>query len=120
LPRDLDGLAATFGVRFERGPEDLHDLPQHFGKRRRRSTSRSTTSASLPRSSTRAPWRHAILARARISPPTREIIDLAACPRRRSAVERRSRRCTSGLAVSVDSLDPAELRRAGAPAADSC
>ena len=29
---DLDRLSADFGVRFERGPEELKDLPAYFGK----------------------------------------------------------------------------------------
>jgi len=29
---DLDVLESRFGVRFERGPKDLHQLPQYFGK----------------------------------------------------------------------------------------
>src|SRR6476619_4032991 len=29
---DLDRLSAVFGVRFERGPEELKDLPAYFGK----------------------------------------------------------------------------------------
>ncbi len=32
---DLDDLGAHFGVPFERGPEELKDLPQHFGAHRR-------------------------------------------------------------------------------------
>ena len=32
---DLADLAAHFGVPFERGPEELKDLPQHFGARGR-------------------------------------------------------------------------------------
>src|SRR5689334_15669612 len=28
---DLDRLSGHFGVPFERGPDDLADLPQHFG-----------------------------------------------------------------------------------------
>ncbi|MGE3775362.1 MAG: DUF6513 domain-containing protein, partial [Gammaproteobacteria bacterium] len=32
---DLDDLSASFGLPFERGPEELKDLPQHFGARRR-------------------------------------------------------------------------------------
>lgn len=32
---DLAALSASFGVPFERGPEELKDLPQHFGTRRR-------------------------------------------------------------------------------------
>src|SRR5262245_20727135 len=31
---DLDRLAAEFGVPFERGPEELKDLPAYFGKAR--------------------------------------------------------------------------------------
>ncbi|HMM76543.1 MAG TPA: DUF6513 domain-containing protein [Gammaproteobacteria bacterium] len=33
---DLDDLSASFGVPFERGPEELKDLPQYFGAQRRR------------------------------------------------------------------------------------
>jgi dihydropteroate synthase-like protein len=29
---DVDTLAATFGVRVERGPKDLRDIPQYFGR----------------------------------------------------------------------------------------
>jgi dihydropteroate synthase-like protein len=29
---DLDRLSAEFGVRFERGPDELNDLPAYFGK----------------------------------------------------------------------------------------
>ena len=32
---DLDRLSAEFGVRFERGPEELKDLPAYLGKRGR-------------------------------------------------------------------------------------
>jgi dihydropteroate synthase len=32
---DLDQLAAQFGTPFERGPQDLFDLPEHFGRGRR-------------------------------------------------------------------------------------
>src|SRR5262249_56036492 len=32
---DLGRLAAEFGVPFERGPEELKDLPAYFGKRGR-------------------------------------------------------------------------------------
>ncbi len=30
---DLGVLASRFGMRFERGPKDLHDLPDHFGRK---------------------------------------------------------------------------------------
>src|SRR6185295_3232026 len=32
---DLERLTAAFGVRFERGPDELKDLPAHFGRRGR-------------------------------------------------------------------------------------
>src|SRR5215470_17717981 len=32
---DLGALAAEWGLPIERGPEDLHDLPAHFGGDRR-------------------------------------------------------------------------------------
>ncbi len=32
---DLEALSAHFGAPFERGPEELKDLPRYFGKKRR-------------------------------------------------------------------------------------
>jgi dihydropteroate synthase-like protein len=32
---DLDGLSRALGVRFERGPDELNDIPGYFGKRGR-------------------------------------------------------------------------------------
>ena len=31
---DLDVLVSRFGIPFERGPKDLHNLPDHFGRKR--------------------------------------------------------------------------------------
>jgi len=31
---DLDTLSSTMGVRFVRGPDELHDLPEYFGRKR--------------------------------------------------------------------------------------
>jgi dihydropteroate synthase-like protein len=33
---DLDALAHTLGVRIERGPDELRDLPEYFGRERRK------------------------------------------------------------------------------------
>jgi dihydropteroate synthase-like protein len=32
---DLEALGGTLGVKFERGPDELRDLPEHFGRRRK-------------------------------------------------------------------------------------
>ena len=52
---DLDRLAAEFGVPFERGPDELKDLPAYFGKGGRGPISRGTTCAYSPKSSMRRP-----------------------------------------------------------------
>ncbi len=48
---DLTRLAQEFGVSFQRGPDELKDLPAFFGKAARRSICRATRSGSSPRSS---------------------------------------------------------------------
>ena len=35
---DVDDLSRQFGVPFERGPDDLADLPEHFGRKARKAT----------------------------------------------------------------------------------
>lgn len=40
---DLAGLSTRYGVPFERGPEELKDLPQYFGGRRGVATSAAAT-----------------------------------------------------------------------------
>ena len=51
---DLDRLSDFFGTRFERGPEEIADLPEYLGHPpSRRSISPNMTLPSSPKSSTR-------------------------------------------------------------------
>ena len=119
---DLPRLAQEFGVSFQRGPDELKDLPMFLGK----------AGAALDLS------RHAlrifaeivdasqmsveqVIARAEVlRAEGADVIDLGCLPdtpfpRLGDAVRELKAR---GLAVSVDSADPEELRRGGIAGAD--
>ncbi len=119
---DLERLTAAFGVRFERGPDELKDLPAHFGKRGR--------GLDLTRHDMRifaeivdAPALDVdtIVARATaMAAAGADVIDLGclpdtAFPHLEDAVRALK---ASGFRVSVDSSDAVELRRGGAAGAD--
>jgi dihydropteroate synthase-like protein len=119
---DLAALSAEFAVAFERGPEDLHDLPQHFGK--------AAEPVDLSRHDVRifaeivdAPLLsvEAIAARAAsFAADGADIIDLGCLPETpfphmEDAIAALRQ---VGLRVSVDSLDPTELLRGGRAGAD--
>jgi dihydropteroate synthase-like protein len=119
---DLAALSDELGVPIERGPEDLHDLPAHFGQQR--------LGVDLTRHDVRifaeiveAPHLalEDILARAReFAGEGADIIDLGCLPATpfphlEDAVAALHQ---AGFVVSVDSADPAELRRAGRAGAD--
>jgi dihydropteroate synthase-like protein len=119
---DLAALSDELGVPIERGPEDLHDLPAHFGQQR--------LGVDLTRHDVRifaeiveAPHLalEDILARAReFAGEGADIIDLGCLPATpfphlEDAVAALHQ---AGFIVSVDSADPAELRRAGRAGAD--
>jgi dihydropteroate synthase-like protein len=112
---DLAALAAEYGVAFERGPEDLHDLPAHFGK--------AKLGVDLSRHAVRifaeivdAPHLDVpeILARAaEFAADGADIIDLGGLPSTPfpHLEEAVGALRAAGFAVSVDSADPQELRR---------
>jgi dihydropteroate synthase-like protein len=119
---DLDTLGQAFDAAFERGPADLHDLPSYFGL------------AGQPIDLTQHDVRifaeivdapklsvDSILDRARsFAADGADVIDLGCLPATpfphlEDAVAALK---DSGLAVSIDSADPAELRRGGAAGAD--
>jgi dihydropteroate synthase-like protein len=118
---DLGRLAAEFGVPFERGPEELHDLPAYFGRRGRDldlSRHDMRIFAEIVDASTLGV--DAILARAlRMREAGADVIDLGCLPdapfrHLEDAVRELN---GAGLQVSVDSGDADELRRgAGAGA----
>lgn len=119
---DLDGLAAELGLPVERGPEDLHDLPAHFG--------RAQLGIDLARHEVRifaeivdAPMLtvDAIIARAQeFVSDGADVIDLGCLPdtpfpHLEDAVAALH---GAGLVVSVDSADERELHRAGRAGAE--
>ena len=114
---DLTRLAAEFGVPFERGPEELKDLPGWFGKRGHaldltrhdmRIFAEIVDASALPVA--------AILARAQaMCAAGADVIDLGCLPdtpfpHLEETVQELRR---SGIQVSVDSADPNELLRGG-------
>jgi len=119
---DLERLSAELGVRFERGPDELKDLPAYFGKRGR--------SLDLTRHDMRifaeivdasALGIDAILARATaMREAGADVIDLGCLPDTPFPhLEDAVRALTaSGFRVSVDSADADELLRGGRAGAD--
>jgi dihydropteroate synthase-like protein len=114
---DLDRLAAEFGVPFERGPEEINDLPAYFGKGGRnldlsrhdiRIFAEIVDASALPVD--------ALVARATaMRAAGADVIDLGCLPdtpftHLEDAVRVLS---AAGFQVSVDSADTDELRRGG-------
>ena len=114
---DLARLAAEFGVPFERGPDELKDLPAFFGKRARGvDLSRYDMRIFAEIVDASALGVDAILVRAQaMRAAGADVIDLGCLPdtpfpHLEDAV--RALRA-GGYAVSVDSADSEELRRGG-------
>lgn len=114
---DLEELARRFGTSFERGPEEVKDLPLHFGRAGRRPDltrhdcrifAEIVEAPSLPV--------EAIVARAAfLRTEGADVIDLGCLPgtpfpHLEEAVQALA---AEGHLVSVDSGDPAELLRGG-------
>jgi dihydropteroate synthase len=119
---DLDRLSAAFGVRFERGPDELKDLPAYFGKRggppdlsghdlRIFAEIVEASTISLDALSARA---------AALRAAGADVIDLGALPDTPfPGLEAAVRRLKAeGFTVSVDSANADELRRGAASGAD--
>ncbi|MDQ2104112.1 DUF6513 domain-containing protein [Azospirillum isscasi] len=112
---DLDRLSAHFGVPFERGPDELEDLPQHF-RRRAAPVDLSRYHTKIFAEIVEAPLLDvaAILDRAaRFKADGADVIDLGGLPDHpfphlEAAVTALR---DAGHTVSVDSLDPKELLR---------
>jgi dihydropteroate synthase-like protein len=112
---DLDRLSAEFGVPFERGPEELKDLPAYFGKHGRGlDLSRHEMRIFAEIVDASALSVEEILARGRaMQAAGADVIDLGCLPDTPFPhLEDAVRALTSaGLAVSVDSAATDELRR---------
>ena len=113
---DLERLAATFGVAFERGPEELKDLPAYFGKERGLDLSRYDMRIFAEIVDASALTVDAILAHAQaMRHAGADVIDLGCLPdtpfpHLEDAVRELA---AAGFAVSVDSAASEELRRGG-------
>ena len=119
---DLDRLSAEFGVRFERGPDELKDLPAYLGKRGRGlDLSRHDMRIFAEIVDASALSVDAILARATaMRAAGADVIDLGCLPdtpfpHLEDAVRALK---AAGLPVSVDSAATDELRRAARAGAD--
>ncbi|HEX5326640.1 MAG TPA: DUF6513 domain-containing protein [Acetobacteraceae bacterium] len=115
-------LSAAFGVRFERGPDELADLPAYFGRGGRvpdLSRYDIRVFAEIVEAPRLAP--EALLARAQeLRAQGADVIDLGCQPgvpfEHLAAIIRLLKQ--NGMRVSVDSGDPAELRRGAEAGAD--
>ncbi|MDE1179157.1 DUF6513 domain-containing protein [Paraburkholderia sp.] len=119
---DLDALSAHYGVRFDRGPEEVKDLPQFFGREARHfDLSRYETEifaeiVDAPRLDL-----DQIAARAkRYKDDGADVIDLGCLPETPFAhlEDAVAMLKASGYRVSVDSMQTAELVRGGRAGAD--
>jgi len=119
---DPERLTAAFGVGFERGPDELADLPRYLGvagKAADLSRHDIRIFAEIVDAATLAP--DALLTRAlALRGEGADVIDLGCSPKHAfPRLEDSVRRLKAhGLSVSVDSGDPAELRRGAEAGAD--
>jgi dihydropteroate synthase-like protein len=118
---DLDRLSAEFGVRFERGPEELKDLPAYFGKHGHTlDLSRHDMRIFAEIVDASALGVDAILARAMaMRAAGADVIDLGCLPDTPFPHLEDATRAlkAAGFEVSVDSAAPDELRRGAAAGA---
>src|SRR5262249_6335958 len=118
---DLDRLASEFGVPFERGPEELKDLPGYFGKGRDLDLSRHDIRIFAEIVDASALPVEAIMARARAMVEAgADVIDLGCLPDTPFPhLEEAVRELKAArFPVSVDSAAPEELERGGRAGAD--
>lgn len=121
---DLERLTRVFGVPFERGPEELKDLPAYFGTGAARRDI-GPTDVKIFAEIVDAPQLDvdATLARAhRYLADGADVIDIGCLPDTPFPHLEDTVRAlrADGIAVSVDSLDADELRRGIAAGADYC
>jgi dihydropteroate synthase-like protein len=120
---DLSELQMHFGKPFERGPKDLHDLPEFFGEKNRKPVELSNFDIQIlaeinhaPRMSDDEILRQAQALRAEGA----DVIDLGCIPGetwpRAGAVTRLL--CDAGLRVSIDSFDRHEVEESVAAGAE--
>ncbi|BDG60445.1 DUF6513 domain-containing protein [Caldinitratiruptor microaerophilus] len=119
---DVGALSARLGVPVERGPADLKDLPEFFG-RRRRLVGYGEYSALLfaeVQSAPELPWERLLAQAEYYRASGADVVDLGCVPGRRwdgigRAVSSLRER---GFRVSVDTFDPWEMREGVAAGAE--
>ncbi|WP_139557549.1 DUF6513 domain-containing protein [Methylotetracoccus oryzae] len=119
---DLDQLSEDLGIRFERGPEELRDLPEFFGRKARQpdlshySLRIFAEITDAPRLSVEDIGRRATAYRA----DGADVIDLGCLPETPFPHLEESVRAlkAEGFQVSVDSLEDDDLLRGGRAGAD--
>lgn len=125
---DLDSLTQKFGVRFERGPKDLFDLPEYFGGRAKSPPDLSRYDIEILAEINHAPQLsdQELLAQAeKYRRDGADVIDLGCIPDERwpRAGEVTRWLCSEGFRVSIDSFDRNEVEaavEAGAELVLSC
>lgn len=119
---DLARLTESFGVRFERGPDEVNDLPAFFGKRGAPpDLSRHALRLFAEIVDASALSVEALLARAAaLKAQGADVIDLGCLPDTPFPHLEEAVRAlkAAGCMVSVDSADPSELRRGALAGAD--
>ncbi|HLJ19671.1 MAG TPA: DUF6513 domain-containing protein [Stellaceae bacterium] len=119
---DLDALSAEWGVPVVRGPDDLHDIPAHFGQARagidltQHGVRLFAEIVDAPKLSVAQ-----ILSEARaFAEQGADVIDVGCLPATPFGhlEESVSALRAAGFAVSIDSADPDELRRGSRAGAD--
>ena len=118
---DIETLSAHYGIPFQRGPDDVADLPEFFGKSgQARDLSRHDVTIFAEVVDAAALSVEAILERAAAYRRAgADVIDLGCLPDTPfpHLEEAISALITAGFRVSVDSADPGELRRGAAAGA---
>lgn len=120
---NLSELETHFGKPFERGPKDLHDLPEYFGEKNRRPPDLSEFDIEILAEINHAPRLSdaEILRQAQaLHADGADLVDLGCIPGenwpRAGAVTRLL--CDAGLRVSIDSFDRREVEESVAAGAE--
>jgi dihydropteroate synthase-like protein len=114
---DLHELEQHFGKPFERGPRDLHDLPEYFGLSKRRKADLSRYSIEIIAEinhATRMPLKDVVREALSLAASGANIIDVGGVPGESSPriTEIVSALRQEGLRVSIDSFDRHEVEQA--------
>ncbi|MEP3482679.1 MAG: DUF6513 domain-containing protein [Fuerstiella sp.] len=120
---DIEMLAEHFGVAFERGPKNLHDLPEHFGLGKRKQVVLDRYSVDIIgeiNHATKQPL-EAVMAEAKsMVADGANLIDVGCVPGETS--DRITEIVTAlkdeGIRISIDSFDQAEVEAAVAAGAE--